>query len=165
MTLGERLARGDEAALTECYGALGPLVRRVAARLVPGHAVDDVVQVVFLEVWQSRGRYDPSRALEPWVLSIARRRAIDRLRAEARHSRRTVPLEEDARIRDETPAIDIACDVREALGRLPAPQRQALVLAHFGQLTQPEIADRLAIPLGTVKARTTRGLRRLGTLL
>jgi RNA polymerase sigma-70 factor (ECF subfamily) len=166
MTLGERLAQGDETALTECYGVIGPLVRRLAARLVPGHAVDDVVQVVFLEVWQSRGRFDPARGLEPWVLAITRKRAIDKLRAEARHSRRTVPLEDLARTqRDETLAVDAACDVRKALAALPAAQRQALVLAHFEQLTQSEIADRLAVPLGTVKARTTRGLRRLGTLL
>jgi RNA polymerase sigma factor (sigma-70 family) len=165
MTLGQRLARGDEAALTECYRTLGPLVCRAAARLVPGHAVDDVVQVVFLEVWQSRGRLDPARALEPWVLDITRKRAIDRLRAEQRHSRRAVPLEERATTRDETRAVDIACDVRRALAGLPAPQRQTLVLAHFEQLTQREIADRLAVPLGTVKARAARGLRRLGELL
>lgn len=165
MTLGERLADGDETALTECYRALGPLVRRVAARLVPGHAVDDVVQIVFLEVWQARGRLDPARALEPWVLAIARRRAIDRLRAEQRHARRAVPLEEGVATRDETPTVDLAYDVRTALAGLPAPQRQTLVLAHFEQLTQPEIADRLAVPLGTVKARSARGLRRLGELL
>ncbi|MFD0684408.1 RNA polymerase sigma factor [Actinomadura fibrosa] len=165
MTLGERLARGDEAALDECYGTLGPLVRRHVGRLVPGHAVDDVVQAVFLEVWRARGRFDPACGLEPWVLAIARKRAIDQLRAEARHYRRTVPLEDAARAHDDTAAVDAACDVRQALAVLPAPQRQAIVLAHYGQLTQREIADRLAVPLGTVKARTTRGLRRLRDLL
>ncbi|GAA1846702.1 RNA polymerase sigma factor [Actinomadura bangladeshensis] len=166
MTLEERLAQGDEAALGECYAALGPLVRRHAGRLLPAHAVDDVVQLVFLEVWRSRGRFDPARGLEPWVLAIARRRAIDQLRAEARHSRRSVPLVEDAiGVPDAASAVDAACDVRDALAGLPAPQRQALVLAHYGQLTQREIADRLAVPLGTVKARTTRGMRRLRDLL
>ncbi|NEA25415.1 RNA polymerase sigma factor [Actinomadura bangladeshensis] len=165
MTLEQRLAQGDEAALSECYAALGPLVRRHAGRLVPDHVVDDVVQLVFLEVWRSRGRFDPARGLEPWVLAIARRRAIDQLRAEARHSRRSVPLEDTIGVPDATSAVDAACDVRDALAGLPAPQRQAIVLAHFGQLTQREIADRLAIPLGTVKARITRGLRRLRDLL
>ncbi|MEU5987934.1 RNA polymerase sigma factor [Spirillospora sp. NPDC047418] len=165
MTLEQRLAEGDETALSECYAVLGPLVRRHAGRLVPDHAVDDVVQLVFLEVWRSRGRFDPARALEPWVLAIARRRAIDLLRAGARHSRRSVPLEDTIGVPDATSAVDTACDVRDALAGLPSPQRQAIVLAHFGQLTQREIADRLAIPLGTVKARTTRGVRRLRDLL
>ncbi|TDE17053.1 sigma-70 family RNA polymerase sigma factor [Actinomadura sp. 6K520] len=165
MRLEQRLAAGDEAALAECYTVLGPLVRRQAGRVVPAHAVDDVVQLVFLEVWRSRRRFDPSRALEPWVLAIARKRAIDQLRAEARHSRRSVPLEDTAGVPDATSAVDAACDIREALAGLPAPQRQAIVLAHFGQLTQKEIADRLAIPLGTVKARTTRGLRRMRDLM
>jgi RNA polymerase sigma factor (sigma-70 family) len=170
MNLGERLARGDETALAECYTVLGPLVRRHVVRLVPRHAVDDVVQLVFLEVWRSRRRFDPERALEPWVLAIARRRAIDQLRAEARHYRRTLPLDDHAeppaaRTPDASPSVETACDVREALAVLPMPQRQAIVLAHFGQLTQTEIADRLSVPLGTVKARTARGLRRMRELL
>ncbi|MER7546390.1 RNA polymerase sigma factor [Actinomadura sp.] len=165
MTLEQRLAQGDEAALSECYAALGPLVRRHAGRLVPAHAVDDVVQVVFLEVWRSRARFDPARGLEPWILAIARRRAIDQLRAEARHSRRSAPLDDTVGVPDATSAVDAACDVRRALAGLPPAQRQAIVLAHYGQLTQREIADRLAVPLGTVKARTARGLRRLKDLL
>lgn len=165
MGLEQRLAQGDETALAECYAVLGPLVRRHAGRLVPPHAVDDVVQLVFLEVWRKRRRFDPARGLEPWVLAIARNRAIDQLRAEARHSRRSVPLDDAAGVPDATAAVDAACDVREALAGLPHPQRQAIVLAHFGQLTQREIADRLAVPLGTVKARTTRGLRRMRELL
>ncbi|GAA2454143.1 sigma-70 family RNA polymerase sigma factor [Actinomadura vinacea] len=163
--MAERLAAGDEGALDECYGALGPLVRRHVAGLVPRHAVDDVVQVVFLEVWRSRRRLDARRGLEPWVLAIARRRAIDKLRSEARHYRRSVPLDDVAATRDDTLAVDARCDVRKALAGLPAPQRQAIVLAHFGELSQREIADRLAIPLGTVKARTARGLHRLKELL
>ncbi|TDC79942.1 sigma-70 family RNA polymerase sigma factor [Actinomadura sp. 7K507] len=165
MTLGHRIAQGDETALTECYATLGPLVRHHVARLVPGHAVDDVVQIVFLELWRARRRFDPSRGLTPWVLAIARRRAIDQLRSEARHHRRAVPLEEAGRTPDPAPAVDVACDVRDALAILPVAQRQAIVLAHFGQLTQREIADRLNVPLGTVKARTTRGMRRMRELL
>ncbi|WP_131737722.1 RNA polymerase sigma factor [Actinomadura roseirufa] len=169
MLIGERLANDDETALAECYTALSPLVRRHIAGLVPRHAVDDVVQAVFLDVWRCRHRYDTARAFEPWVLAIARKRAIDKLRAEARHYRRSAPLDDvttaGGPTTDSTGAVDAACDVRRALAALPPPQRQALVLAHFGQLTQREIADRLAIPLGTVKARTTRGLRRMRELL
>ncbi|MCP9948080.1 RNA polymerase sigma factor [Actinomadura madurae] len=164
MTLGTRLAQGDETALDECYTTLAPLVRRHVLRLVPGHAVDDVVQLVFLELWRTRRRFDPARELEPWVLAIARKRAIDQLRAEARHHRRWAPLE-DVGEPDATPAVDAACDVRKAMAALPLLQRQAIVLAHFGQLTQREIADRLCVPLGTVKARTARGLHRMRELL
>jgi RNA polymerase sigma-70 factor (ECF subfamily) len=164
MTLGTRLAQGDETALAECYTTLAPLVRRHVLRLVPRHAVDDVVQLVFLELWRTRRRFDPARELEPWVLAIARKRAIDQLRTEARHHRRWAPLE-DVGEPDTTPAVDAACDVQKALAALPALQRQAIVLAHFGQLTQREIADRLRVPIGTVKARTSRGLHRMRDLL
>jgi len=154
-----------ESELAECYDRLGPLVRRQVRRLVPAAQVDDVVQVVFLEVWRSRDRYDPARSLEAWVLAIARRRAIDQIRAESRHSSRGVPLQDADGARDDTADLDRAQDVRRALAKLPAPQREALELAHFQRFTQREIADLLAIPLGTVKARTARGLHRLGELL
>jgi RNA polymerase sigma factor, sigma-70 family len=81
--LGLRLADDDEVALAECYVALNPLVRRYVRRHVPPDDVDDVVQVVFVEVWRCQRRYDPTRSLEGWVLGIARKRAIDHLRARA----------------------------------------------------------------------------------
>ncbi|ROO84338.1 RNA polymerase ECF family sigma subunit [Actinocorallia herbida] len=163
--LGARITRGDEAALAEAYERLAPAIRGYVRGTVPQGSVDDVIQLVFLEVWRCRERFDPARSLEAWVLAIARRRAIDVLRRESRHSGRAVPYTAAAGSWDNTASVGTAQDVRAALARLPEVQREAIALACFGRLTQREIADRLHVPLGTVKARTARGLRRLGELL
>ena len=91
--LGVRLAGAREDAFDDCYAELGPLLRRYLRGRVPDADIDDVVQVVFVEVWRFRSRFDPSRSLEAWVLTIARRRAIDHLRSRRRD---TVPLEDAA---------------------------------------------------------------------
>jgi RNA polymerase sigma factor (sigma-70 family) len=97
-----------------------------------------------------KGRYDPSRSLSAWVFAIARNRAIDHLRRQ----RPTIPLQE------------LPDPVGEdALCRLPDEQRVVLTLAYFRNYSQSDITAYLEIPLGTVKARTSRGLRRLAGLL
>jgi RNA polymerase sigma factor (sigma-70 family) len=165
--LGARLAAGEEGAIEECYAALGPMVLGYLRRFVSRDEAEDVLQRVFYEVWRNRDRFDPDRSLEAWVLGMARKRAIDQLRR--RHAN-VVPMEElrdlagdDGRELAERYAR--AVEVRGALQRLPREQRKVLALAYFGGLTQSEIADRLGVPLGTVKARTFRGLRRLAGLL
>ncbi len=165
--LGAKLAHGDETDLAECFAALCPLLRRYLLRRVPPDDVDDVIQIVLIELWRCRDRYDPARSLEGWVLGIARMRAIDHLRA--RH-RVTLPLDEAfgpalASVPSAADRIDQAHDVGKALAVLPQAQEQAIRLAYFGDLTQREIAESLDVPLGTIKARTARGLRRLGELL
>jgi RNA polymerase sigma factor (sigma-70 family) len=165
--LGARLAAGEEGAIDDVYAALGPMVLGYLRRFVPGDEADDVLQRVVYEVWRSRDRYDPTRSLEAWVLGIARKRAIDQLRR--RHAN-VVPIEELRDIagddgRELAERYARANEVRGALERLPREQREALTLAYFGDLSQTEIADRLGVPLGTVKARTFRGLRRLADLL
>ena len=165
--LGTRLAAGEEGAINEIYAALGSMVLGYLRRFVARDEAEDVLQRVFYEVWRNRDRYDPTRSLEAWVLGIARKRAIDLLRR--RHAN-VVPIEElrdiagdDGRALAERYAR--ANEVRSALQRLPGEQREALTLAYFGDLTQSEIAERLGVPLGTVKARAFRGLRRLADLL
>ena len=157
--LGARLAADEEGAIEECYAALGPMVLGYLRRFVARDEAEDVLQRVFYEVWRNRDRYDPGRSLEAWVLGIARKRAIDQLRR--RHAN-VVPIEE---LRDIAERYAWASEVRGALERLPAAQREVLTLAYFGELTQTEIADRLGVPLGTVKARAFRGLRRLADML
>jgi RNA polymerase sigma factor (sigma-70 family) len=166
-SLGARLAAGEEGAIDDVYSALGPMVLGYLRRFVPRDEADDVLQRVVYEVWRSRDRYDPTRSLEAWVLGIARKRAIDQLRR--RHAN-VVPIEELRGIagddgRELAERYARANEVRGALERLPREQREALTLAYFGDLSQTEIADRLGVPLGTVKARTFRGLRRLADLL
>ncbi|NUW30526.1 sigma-70 family RNA polymerase sigma factor [Nonomuraea sp. SMC257] len=152
--------------LAECFRTHGPLVRSYLRRLVPPEEIDDLTQVVFIEVWRSRHRYDPARSLEAWVLGIARKRAVDHLRAR----RPTVSLEaagepagDDGR--EESEGVARRDLVRRALSELPDVQREAIALAYYGDLSQREISERLRVPLGTVKARTARGLHRLSTLL
>jgi RNA polymerase sigma factor (sigma-70 family) len=166
-SIGARLAAGEAGAIEDCYAALGPLVLGYLRRFVPRDEAEDVLQRVFYEVWRNADRYDPSRSLEAWLLGIARKRAIDHLRR--RHGE-AVPLEELGQVagddgRDLAERYARASEVRGALDRLPAEQREVLALAYFGDYTQVEIADRLDVPLGTVKARTFRGLRRLAALL
>ncbi|MEV5573897.1 RNA polymerase sigma factor [Spirillospora sp. NPDC052269] len=165
MTLTERISRGDEAALAECYRVLGPRVRRHVAHLVPAADLDDIVQAAFWELWQGRERLDTGRELVPWLLTIARRRAVDRLRSETARRRRTLRTAGRPDTSDPCPVVDTVCDVRAALAVLPPRQRQAIALAHYEQLTQREIAERLRIPIGTVKARTASGMRRMRELL
>jgi RNA polymerase sigma-70 factor (ECF subfamily) len=165
--LGARLAAGEEGAINECYSALGPMVLGYLRRFVPRDEAEDVLQRVFYEVWRNRDRYDPARSLEAWMLGIARKRAIDQLRR--RHAN-VVPLEELRDIagddgRELAERYARATEVRAALERLPAEQREVLTLAYFGDLTQTQVAERLGVPLGTVKARTFRGLRRLADIL
>ncbi|HEX8132051.1 MAG TPA: sigma-70 family RNA polymerase sigma factor [Actinomycetes bacterium] len=165
--LGARLAAGEEGAIEECYSTLGPMVLGYLRRFVRRDEAEDVLQRVFYEVWRNRDRYDPTRSLEAWLLGIARKRAIDRLR---RRHRTIVPIEELRDIagddgRELAERYARALQVRGALERLPREQREVLTLAYFGDLTQTEIADRLGLPLGTVKARTFRGLRRLADIL
>jgi RNA polymerase sigma-70 factor (ECF subfamily) len=165
--IGWRLAQGDDEALAECYRVYTGLVTGYLRKLVPPQDVEDIRQVVFSEVWRSARRYDPTRSLEAWLLGIARKRAIDHLRV---RTLTTVPLDAVPE-----PSHDDGRDIAETVGHrdqltralavLPAPQREAIELAYYADLTQREIADHLHIPLGTVKARTSRGLHRLSAIL
>lgn len=167
LTLRKSLAAGEPTALEQCYLALSPLVRNYLRRYVPNDEVEDITQIVFLEVWRFQRRYDPRRSLEGWTLGIARKRAIDHLRT---RPRTPVPLEQvqEPSIQDGRDAdarLGSSAEVRQALAALPAPQREAIELAYFADLTQRQIADRLKVPIGTVKARMARGMHRLAVLL
>ena len=165
--LGARLTVDRQGAIGEIYAALGTTVLSYLQRLVGREDAEDVLQRVFYEVWRHNGRYDPSRSLAGWVLGIARNRAIDHLRrqrntAVALETMDDIPGEDG---RELTERYAHSHEVRNALIRLPEEQREVLVLAYFGGYTQSEISRRLDLPLGTVKARAFRGLRRLAKLL
>lgn len=164
---GVRLASRDAAALQEAYERYAPVVLAYVTRFVGRDEAEDVLQRTFLDVWRAAPGYDPRRRFTSWLLTIAHHRAIDTLRA-----RRHVVVDlaafhdlagEDGR---ETANRSVeAADVRRAVGRLPEHERTVLEMAYFNDLTQPEIAARLAVPLGTIKARASRGTRRLGRIL
>jgi len=187
------LAAGDEGALGDLYDRHADSVFRVAYRLLGDRGqAEDVLQETILALWNRAETYDPRVAsLAAWLTTIARNRAVDRLRARARRPF-AVPLsatfeaageDEGAaeRVLDRgilvggaTPQHDPELvserretrdAVRNALSRMPPLERQALELAYYGELSQSEIALRLDWPLGTVKTRTRRALLRLRGLL
>ncbi len=164
--IGERFAAGDERALAECHSQFGPLLLAYARRYVGPNDAEDVVQTVMIEAWRGRHRYDPNRSLQAWLLTIVKRRAIDLLRTQ----KPVVDLDAVRELsgddgRETAERFAWAFDVRRALDQLPEAQREALVLAYFGGLSQTEIATRIDAPLGTIKTRTARGLKRLADVI
>lgn len=162
-----RFAAGDERALEECQRRFGPLLRAHARRIVGPNDAEDVVQTVMIEAWRKRHRYDPSRPLQAWLLTILRRRAIDLVRTQ-----KPVILNLDTADelcghegRETAERFAVALEVRRALNELPYLQRETLLLAYFGGLSQTEVASRIGTPLGTIKTRTARGLQRLSGLI
>jgi RNA polymerase sigma-70 factor (ECF subfamily) len=166
----EAVGRGDDDALGVLYDRFGRLAFRLAFRILRDRALaEDAVQEAFLAVWRSADAYKRERAKpSTWLLTVVHRRAVDIVRRE--QSRRGEPLEvapepsagpadEDAVLRDRRAAV------QAALTELPGEQRQALELAYYGGLTQSELAERLGVPLGTVKSRMFAGLGRLRELL
>lgn len=164
-----RVANGDQAAFARLYDMLSPrafgLILRV---LVDRSQSEEVLQEVFLEIWQSAGRFAPNKGQgRSWVLTIAHRRAVDRVRSAQASTDRDVR----AGFRDMDVAHDGVAEevelriegqrVSEALATLPDPQREAITLAYFGGYSQSEIAALVGAPLGTIKTRMRDGLSRL----
>jgi RNA polymerase sigma-70 factor (ECF subfamily) len=164
--LGGRLHSGDESALEDCYRRFGPVVRTYLRRMLPPGDVDDVLQMTFLDLWRSRERFDPTRPLEPWLFTIARRRAISHLRK--RSGVVEVTAVRDLIGDDGDRLLDQyvwACEVRSAVDGLADEQQEAIRLVYYDDLTHRQVADRLDVPVGTVKARVWRGLRALARQL
>jgi RNA polymerase sigma-70 factor, ECF subfamily len=164
------VARGDEEALAALYDRYSGVAYAIALRVVRDSGLaQDAVQDAFLAAWRTAAGFDPARGTaSTWLLTLVHRRAVDIVRREQR--RRTEPLGEGAA--DAGSAVDEDAVIRdrrrivqEALARLPPDQRQALELAYYGGLTQSELADRLGLPLGTVKSRMFAALARLRDLL
>ena len=164
-----RVADGDQAAFAALYDMLSPrafgLILRV---LVDRSQSEEVLQEVFLEIWQSAARFAPNKGQgRSWVLTIAHRRAVDRVRSSQASTDRDVK----AGFRDIGVAHDGVAEevelriegqrVSQALAALPDPQREAITLAYFGGYSQSEIAALVGAPLGTVKTRMRDGLSRL----
>jgi RNA polymerase sigma-70 factor (ECF subfamily) len=170
-TLVRRMADGDRVAFGAFYDRYATLAYRMIERIVrdPEDAAD-VLQDVFWGAWEAAGTYDPARGTpEAWIITRARSRAIDRVRAVRRRGATFVaPLPEGAMAgaagSPETPAAERVA-VKTALGELAADERVVLELAYYAGLTQTEIAARLRQPLGTVKTRMRRGLERLQAML
>ena len=164
------VARSDDIALAELYDRYGGVAYGLALRILRDDGLaQDAVQDAFLAVWRSAAGFLPERAKpSTWILTLVHRRAVDLVRREQR--RRTEPLEPEQHPAtgpsDEEAAVRFyRRAVQDALGQLPADQRQAIELAYYGGLSQSEVAERLGQPLGTIKSRTFAGLTRLRELL
>jgi len=164
-----RLASGDLDAAGELYDRHAGKVLALARRILRDQGdAEDVVQEVFSQAWRTATRFEPERGtVAAWLLMIARTRAIDRLRARRSRPDTTGDVLLDRMPGHTEPASDmlIASEqyarVRQGLVALPAEQRTALELAYFEGLSQSEIAERLAAPLGTIKTRIRTALTTL----
>lgn len=173
LDLLERIRSSDASALDALYARYAsPVYSLVWKILQNAEESEDVALDVFWQIWRQADRYDPSRGAPPaWIFTVARSRAIDRLRARQRREDRTIsfddpaakldPLDEEAGP-DQVASFRQTRDaVREAMQSLPPAQREAVELAFFKGLTHVEIATKLRQPLGTVKTRIRQGLIRL----
>lgn len=165
-----RILRKDVAAFEQLYQRHSRIVYSLVLRILQqAGTAEEVVQDVFLQLWRNAARYDESRGpFVPWLLTLARNRALDQLRLKSERQRRREDQTEDL------PAITIAPDyekrldekrraerVRALMGELNPQQKRAIELAYFQGLSHTEIAEALKEPLGTVKSWIRNGLLRL----
>ncbi|MCE7481719.1 MULTISPECIES: ECF RNA polymerase sigma factor SigK [Microbacterium] len=164
-----RVADGDQRAFSDLYDLLSSRVFGLILRvLVNRSQSEEVLQEVFLEVWQSAGRFAPNKGQgRTWVLTIAHRRAVDRVRASQSSTDRDVRVGiRDLGVSHDSVAEQVELSIEggkvvAALATLPDPQREALVLSYYGGYSQSEIAVLIGAPLGTIKTRMRDGLSRL----
>ncbi|MCZ6446487.1 MAG: sigma-70 family RNA polymerase sigma factor [Planctomycetota bacterium] len=167
--LMHRVAAGDEAAVVELYERFSSLVFKVARQLLPTRPeAEDAVQKIFVRLWQTADRYDPRRAkLVTWVMLIARRHLIDRIRRNAvRRTTTTYQAEPGTAKTDRGPdyspqEVERNSRLLQQLAGLPELQRVVIERAYLYGFTLREVSEQLEAPLGTVKSALSRGLARL----
>ena len=174
-----RMAGGEDRALGDLYDRYGKTLYALALAIVREPAdAEEVVVDAFGQAWRSAASFDPARgSVGAWLATIARSRALDLVRARGRRAKvheRAALLSDGVATPIASPGIDPGRGAEQsearhlvgrALGALPEPQRMAIELAYFEGLTQSEIAERLAEPLGTIKTRMRAGMEKLRGLL
>ena len=171
-----RVAKRERAAFEQLYDRYKNILYATAMKFLKEDAdAQDVVQDVFIQIWDKAKLYDPAKGKPlTWALTLTRNRSIDRIRAIQRRTRlrddfgKETVVDESAGMREALSGVDAGEKsqiLREAVGRLSPEQRKVIEMAFFRGFTQSEIADRLGEPLGTVKARARRGLMKLKELL
>ena len=162
-----KVARGDEAAFAAVYDQAGALVYGLARRIVKDPAQsEEVTQEVLLEVWRSASRFDPVQgSARSWLMTIAHRRAIDRVRsaqaATEREARAALTATDYDVVVEEVESRLEAQRVRRCLDTLTELQRESVTLAYYGGYTYREVAGLLGVAVGTVKTRMRDGLIRM----
>jgi len=163
--LAESFRHGEPIALRQVYDRFGAAVYHLASRSLATNAdAEDVAQATFVAAWTGRETFDPDRgSLLGWLLAIARRKVVDRLRAAGREHR----ISDAVRALPEPPAepgperVVERLVVANELAKLPGEQRRVLELAFYDDLTHQQIAAVTGLPLGTVKSHLRRGMLRL----
>ena len=170
----QAVAAGDSLAFMALYDRYNRLAFGLAYRVLgEATAAEEAVQDAFMQVWNRATSFEDrgDANVRGWLLTIVHHRSIDIHRRSARHGERTTTLDERLELRalggtwEDVSRRLTNEDLRAALDDLPEDQRHAIELAYFGGLTQKEIAEREAMPLGTVKGRMRLGLNKLRTLL
>ena len=163
--LMKRFRSGDPDAARDLYDAYGRAVFAVAYRALGDRSLaEEAVQQTFLQAWRAAGRFDPDREPGPWLYAIARRVAVDVYRRERRH----LATDEEPEVALLPPSFEAtweAWEVRLALDQIPDDEQTILRATHYLGLTHEETAERLGIPIGTVKSRSYRAHRRMAELL
>ena len=169
-----RIAAGDQSALAELYDASSAKVFGLAMKILGDRdAAEEITVDVYTQVWRKIASYDAQRDTPgSWLMTMTKNRAIDGFRSRYLERGRQVPLDQAAELPGDaaTPeqySADLEGQrlVQEAMASLSAEQRQAIALAYYWGLSQSEIADRLRLPLGTVKTRMRLGMIRLREVL
>jgi len=170
--LMERIQAGDSDALTELYRRRQSLFRTIIARLVNNDTdVDDLLQESLMEIWRTARHYRPERGHAiAWLVTLVRRRAIDRIRSKAAYRRAVDRFRDDstvlcalmpARTEECFGQGDRTAAIASLIGKLPESQQDAVRLAFYQGMTQRQISANTGIPLGTIKTRIELGLRKL----
>ncbi len=168
--LMERLIQKDPRALETLYERHARVVYSLVLRILQQAAsAEEIVQDIFLQLWRNAHQYQAARGpLQPWLLTLARNRALDQLRLKREKQRRREDSLDDLHIAACAPNLEAHIDrerraahVRACVRALPAPQQRAIELAFFEGMSHSEIAEALSEPLGTVKSWIRNGLLRL----
>ena len=169
-----RVGTQDPRALAELYDRFSSLLLALARRILHDESeAEEILQEVFLQVWNQAGRYDRARSsVSTWLVLITRSRAIDRLRSRQVKDRTLQGLQQEKRQLHTSPEgpSSVLLDqrrqrLRREMQKLPDEQRRVLELAFFEGMTQSEIAASTGIPLGTVKTRTLLAMKKLRNAL
>jgi RNA polymerase sigma-70 factor (ECF subfamily) len=169
-SLGQRFADGDQRAVKEVYDRFAGQLASVAFRVLGDRELAaEAVQQALVQAWLASTHYDPRRPLGPWLVAITRRAAFD-VHRRLRYRHRAVPLdvdELDSRhyVDDAPEQVWTRWKVRAAIRTLSAADQAVVTLAFLHDLTHREVAERLGIPIGTVKSRLFRAQRKLVHLL
>ena len=173
VNLIQKVANQDRDAFSQLYDRFSSLVFALAMRMLRVRSdAEDLLQEVFVQIWRQAQSYSVQRGSpEAWIVNIARSRAIDKIRSIRRMEKSFVLTDDPARAESSENVESSAAEsearmaMNSALANLPETQRKVLELAYFDGLTQTEIANRLAEPLGTIKTRMRSGIQRLRDML